>query len=359
MLYLHIQSAARHRLSLWSPGSRRWSRLPAGGRVRWRDPDGSASKRNTGERRLTRSRASLFSDARVGVVGAAGSAVSSGLASIIIARELGVTGRGRWAVIASLTLLVATVASSGLPTAASYAGARLRANDQLRLVQAATAGAVALGSVAGLIYLGVALIVRPPAPAVAVLAALAIPAGTVWFAVTHALTLTVATMRWYAIPQLVISVVTLAGVIALALTVGLTVLTVVIVSSVSLLCGVALNLVGLSRHGGFRDPLLVTRPATVVQVLRPFVVYAMVTFATLSLTQIMQRVDILLVNAYRGPHAAGLYAVAVQFTDLILVIPGALGFVMFRRAAGSAPDHWDDVMVVLRWLCSTALWRLS
>ena len=50
----------------------------------------------------------------------------------------------------------------------------------------------------------------------------------------------------------------------------------------------------------------------------------------------VQRVDVLLVNGYEGSHAAGLYAVAVQFADLLLVVPAALGLVVFRRGA-SAP----------------------
>ncbi len=295
------------------------------------------------------SKPSLLSDAMLGTVGAVASTALSGIASIVIARELGVTARGRWAVIASLAVMVSAIASSGLPTAAAYAGARLRSVDRVRLVQAAIAGALALGVLAALAYLAAAAIVQPPAPTFAIVAGLTIPLATVWYSVTHQVTLTAASMRWYASAQLVVSVVTLAAVLVLAFTTGLTVLLVVLVSAGAQLTGAAVSVSALRRRRAIGDRPLLSGPKMAAHVLRPYLSYALITFATLSLTQIVQRFDVLLVNGYRGPHAAGLYAVAVQVTDLMLVVPTALGFVMFRRGARAAPDHYSDALVILRW----------
>lgn len=292
---------------------------------------------------------SLRSDAGLGIVGAVVGTGFSGIASILIARELGVTGRGRWAVISSLALIVSTLASSGLPVAVAYGGARLRGLDRIKLVQAALIAGLALAFLAGLIYLGLAAIVRPPAPTVAVIAALLIPAATVCYTILHALTLTVGSMRAYAVAQVLAAVTTLLAIVGLALTSGLTVLLVVIVSAMAQLVAAGTCLVALIRRRALGSRLVVKGVSTVAGVLRPHLLYALITFGTLSLTQIVQRFDVLLVNGYRGPRSAGLYAVAGQLTDLMLVVPGALGFVMFRRGARESSQHLADLKQVLLW----------
>jgi O-antigen/teichoic acid export membrane protein len=294
-------------------------------------------------------RSSLFSDATLGVVGAIASTGIAGIASIVIARELGVTDRGRWAVIASLAVIVSTLGAFGLPTAAAFAGARLQATERIRTVQAAIAATSMLALLSAVGYLAIAAIIRPPAPTVAVVAGLTIPLATVWYTVTHQLTLTVASMRGYALAQIAASAVTLAVIATIAITTTLSVLIVVLVSAGGQATGAAVSLVSLKQHGALGEHRLLAGPRMAMRILGPYLNYALITFATLSLTQIVQRVDVLLVSGYRGPHAAGLYAVAVQVTDLILVIPAALGFVMFRRGARSAPDHFSDAILVLRW----------
>lgn len=303
-----------------------------------------------------RGESSLRSDAWLSTIGAVGGTALSGIASIVIARELGVTARGRWAVISSLSMIVSTVAAVGLPAAVGYGAARIQSVDRARLVQAAVLASFVLGAAAGLVYLGVAAIISPPAPTAAVITGMAIPAGIVCYSVIHGLTLTVSSMRWYATAQLVVAGMTLCVILALAVSTGLTVLLVVVVSAVAQFVGVTTCFVGLRRqlllgYGLFRE-----RPARALGILRPYIGYALTTFVTLSLTQVVQRVDVLLVNGYRGPHAAGLYAVAVQLTDLMLVVPGALGFVVFRRGAHGSTDHFSEALRVIGW---TALFSVG
>jgi O-antigen/teichoic acid export membrane protein len=291
------------------------------------------------------------------MLGALGSVLGtglSGIASIVIARDLGVAGRGRWAVIASLAVLVATIASSGLPIAAAYASAQARVGERARTVQAALTLALVLALAAGFGYLVAAAIIRPPAPLAAVVTACAIPFTSVCYTVALRVTLTTAPMRWYAAAQVVASLVTLLAVIALGASTRLTVLMVVITSAAGQVLGTAVSLTALKRYGAPGRWLLI-RATSAARMLRPYLAYALITFTILSLTQIVQRFDVLLVNGFRGPRAAGLYSVAVSFTDLLLVVPGALGFVMFRRGARSEPAHFSEALAVLRWAAAFAL----
>lgn len=301
-----------------------------------------------------RGEGTLRSDAVLGALGAIVSTGLSGIASIVIARELGVTGRGRWAVISSLAVLVATIASSGLPIAASYASARARGSERARTVQAALTLSAVLALLAGAGYLAAAAIIHLPAGAAAVVTALAIPVTSVCYTVAQRLTLTASPMSWYAWAQISGSLVTLLAVVVLGVTTHLTVLMVIITSVGGQVVGTAVSLTALDRHEAL-GPWLGISIRSAARMLRPYLGYAVITFATLSLTQIVQRVDVLLVSGYRGPRAAGLYSVAVSFNDLLLVVPGALGYVMFRRGARSAPAHFSEALVVLRWTAAFAV----
>jgi O-antigen/teichoic acid export membrane protein len=291
---------------------------------------------------------SLLSDATLSTAGALGATVLSGIASIIIARSLGVTARGRWAVISSLAVTVGTIGGAGLPIATAYAAARLRGAARRELVQSALVATVVCGCLSALVYLILGTVLQLPAPTAAVVVGAAIPAATIAYAVTHQLTLTVGSMRWFAVIQLANALVTLVAVGLLALTFGLTVLAVVIISAGGSAVGAVVSLVALRRSAVLGTRPWVKRPVAIAAALRPYLLYALMTFATLSLTQIVQRVDVLLIGGYRGPHAAGLYAVAVQVTDLMLVVPAALGLAMFRRGANSAPTHYKDARILLR-----------
>ncbi len=272
--------------------------------------------------------------------GALGSTLIAGIASILIARTLGVTNRGRWAVISSLAVLVGTLGATGLPIAAAYGAARLRGSERQRLIQAAGAAAVGLSALAAVVYLVLAAILALPAPTPAVAVGATVPIATILYAVAHQLTLTVSTMRSFALIQLANAAATLVAVVVLDAAGALTVLAVVVVSAGGASVGAATSFVALRRSDAIGPRPWVWRPRAISPVLRPYLAYSLLTFATLSLTQVVQRVDVLLLGGYRGPHAAGLYAVAVQVTDLMLVVPGALGLAMFRRGARASPSHY-------------------
>jgi O-antigen/teichoic acid export membrane protein len=275
--------------------------------------------------------------------------VSTGLgavSSLIIARELGPAGRGVWGVAASSAVLAGTALSIGLPTATAYAAARLEGPERAGLLRAAFVVAWVLGAAAA-VAAAVVVLASLPAETVALpLLAAAIAAGLLVNLVGHQALLTAAPLRWYALVQIAPGLLMLAVVIVLSVADAIDVTAVAAASAGSTLAGAALGwaVVRAGPAGG----RLIAR-AAVLRTLRPWVGFALLTFGTIALTQVVQRVDLLIVEGYRGARQAGLYAVAAQIGDLMLVLPGAIGLVIFRRGAVGHAGHWDDALRSLRW----------
>jgi O-antigen/teichoic acid export membrane protein len=57
------------------------------------------------------------------------------------------------------------------------------------------------------------------------------------------------------------------------------------------------------------------------------------------LAYVIIRVDLLLVNGYKGAAQAGLYSVAVALADGMLVLPTVVGLILLPRVAGGAGDE--------------------
>jgi O-antigen/teichoic acid export membrane protein len=284
----------------------------------------------------------------------------SGLASIVIARQLGPVGRGQWATIFSLATLVATLAGLGLPTASGYAAGKLDLDRRRQLITAALCASCALALSAAGAYLVVALAAgsahasRAAIAVGAVIAALAVVQN-----VTQQLVLVASALRWFVLANVLPAGAALVAIGAFAVAGELTLVGVVVIYAARIAACGLIALVGLAdarRHAGVpresprqaaRRVLTSARSALVT--LSPYWSYALMTFATLSLTQVVQRVDVLLVAGLRGSRDAGFYAVAVQLLELLVVVPGALGFLLFRRGARSTHGHWEDTLTALRW----------
>ena len=268
--------------------------------------------------------------------------------SVIIARELGVVARGQFAVISSLALLVGTTLTLGLPTAASYAGARLKGDDLTRVVHAALWATAVLAALAACAYAVASLVVRPSGvPRAVVLVGAGTAVAVILLQVSRQVALTTAPLRWFAASQVIPAALLLGGV---ALVAGnLTVASTLALSALASLTGAVVAIIALARHGVLGRPLLVRSPGQCVRALRPYLGFALLTYGTISLTYLVQRVDVLLVEGYRGSGAAGIYAVAVQVSDLLLVVPAALGYLVFRLGARSSVGHWAATLRTVRW----------
>ncbi len=283
------------------------------------------------------------------------SAAFAGIASIVIARELGVFLRGEWAAIFALATLVGTLAAFGLPAAAGYAAARVPERERASLVESALWMSLGLGLLAAGVYLVVAEISPPGSSAEATIAAGAgIALFTVTQAVAHQVVLTTVSLRWFAALQVVPAAAGLVGVLALVAVGTLDLLGVVVIYIGRAALG---SLVGLGAllYGRVMQRGVLMGPRHMLKILRPYAGYAFFTFGIFSLAIIVQRVDILLVEGYLGSTDAGLYAVGIQIIDLMLLVPGALGFLAFRGAARSSPEHWGRAMRALRWVAVVQL----
>ena len=289
-------------------------------------------------------------DALLTAAGSVGTAVFAGLASIVIARELGVFLRGEWGAIFALATLVGTLAAFGLPAAAGYAAARVPTRERATLVESALWMSVVLGVLAAGLYL---LVIQVSPPGTGSETTIAAGAGialfTVLQAVTQQVVLTVSSLRWFAAAQVVPAVAALIGVLALAAVDKLDLRAVVVIyiarAALASLVGLGALLYGRIMRRG-----VTVGPRRMFRILRPYAGYAVLTFGIFSLAVIVQRVDILLVEGYLGSRDAGLYAVGIQVIDLMMLVPGALGFLAFRGAARSSPEHWGRALRALRWV---------
>lgn len=262
------------------------------------------------------------------------------VASIMIARSLGPVGRGDWAMISSLATLMGTVGTLGLPAAGAYAIARARAADRPAMAGAALTLAALMATAVFAVYALVGIGLRPGTGSVGVLLMGAVIAGTLLVhAVAQQLLLTASTVRWFALAQLVPNCVMLAVVGGLAASGHLNLAATVIASAIATTIGALVAVLVLRRRAASW-----IRPSRAWAGMRPYLGYALLSFGVTSLTQITQRVDILIVGGYLGSRPAGLYAVAAQIGDVLLVVPAALGFVIFRRGALDMQNHWPDAL---------------
>lgn len=289
----------------------------------------------------------LRAEAAVMSGGALAATGVAGVASIVIARTLGVSDRGLWAVVASSAVLAATIAALGLPEGAAYGTARSSGRERGLVVAACTAAAAVLG-VGAALAVAVALALQDGTDTAALVAAgAAVGAAAVLTAVVLRLVQVALGAAPFALLGLLSPCAVLAAVLVLAAVGDVGPAAVGAISAACSFAVVAIALVVLRRRGAL-DPAGL-RPRKALTRLRPLLAYSAITFATLALTHVVQRVDVLLVNGYEGSHAAGLYAVAVQFADLLLVVPAALGLVVFRRGASAPGGAWPDFLRVVRW----------
>jgi len=291
----------------------------------------------------------LRRDTLISATGSLGAAGVAGLASILITRRLGVSARGEWGVVSSLAVLVGTGCTVGLPAAAAYAAARTTGAQRLRVIGSMIAVCLPLSGAAALVYLVVGPLVRPHGLELTVMLSGAfIAALAVWLHVSQQLTLTTMRLEWFAAGQIVPASVMLFAIGGLTLIGSLTVAEVIIVSAASSLLGVLICLAALAGNGLVRWDSI-EWPSQALTVVRPYLAFAALTFGTTALTQVTQRLDLLLMSVLRGARDAGLYAVASQFGDLLLIFPAALGYVMFRRGSTSTAEHWEDALRSIRW----------
>lgn len=75
------------------------------------------------------------------------------------------------------------------------------------------------------------------------------------------------------------------------------------------------------------------RGARGVQVLRQMLGYGLKFYVSIFASFVIFRADLLIVNRFRGAQAAGVYAIAAQFSFLLIMLPGVIASLLFPRVA--------------------------
>jgi O-antigen/teichoic acid export membrane protein len=252
---------------------------------------------------------------------------------VVVARELGPSRQGLFAVAYSLTLILVQLGGLGLSSANPYFAAR-EPDQRARIVANSLWLAAGMGAV--LVLGGAALrAVAPSAleglgwePLAVTLAGVPAALAALLF---QSVLLGEGRMVAYNVVEIAHAAVTLAALFA-ALTIfglGLTAALAVLTVSRYLATGVYLALLRHERGFGTPDVALVRR------MLR----YASRVYVALLASLLVIRLDLLLVNAFLGKTEAGLYSVAATLADGMFVLPMVVGLNLFPRVARGDPTQ--------------------
>lgn len=255
------------------------------------------------------------------------------LTVVVVARELGPSGQGLFAVAYTLTLILVQLGGLGLTSANPYFAARepgLRAQivanslwlavgvGALLVCAGLVLGAIARGALEGLGWepLAVTLAGVPAALAAVLLQSVLLGEGR---------------MVAYNAVEIAQAVLTLAALVValsvldLGLTAALTVLSVSRYAAAGAYLGI------LSRD--------LSRPGLDAALVRRMLGYAFRIYVALLASLLVIRLDLLLVNAYLGKTEAGLYSVAATLADGMFVLPMVVGLNLFPRVARGDPTQ--------------------
>jgi O-antigen/teichoic acid export membrane protein len=256
------------------------------------------------------------------------------VSTVIIARALGVEGRGAVAVAFSLTLLIVQFGTLGMVTANPYFAAR-DAVARARIAANSIWIAVAVGGLG--IAAGVLIKLLVPSLTQGLgWAELLIAVAGVPFALASLFLQSVLLGEGRTIAMNVIEVVVGLGSVA-ALAVGLLAFDVGVIGAIAIttasyvVSALAFGATHLQHRWGL------VRPD--VTLARSMLKYGFRIYVATLIAFVVVRLDLLLVNAYLGEHEAGLYSVAAALAQGMYVIPAVVGINLFPRIARGGPDE--------------------
>jgi O-antigen/teichoic acid export membrane protein len=252
----------------------------------------------------------------------------------VVARALGPSGQGLFAVAYTLSLLLIQIGGLGLTTANPYFTARDRASRP-RIVGNAVWFAAALGLV--LVVVGVLLKLVAPdmveglgwTPLLVTLAG--IPGGLAALFLQGVL-LGEGRMVAYNAVDVAQAALTLAGLIVVLFVLDEGLTGALLVIAASRYAGALAYFTLLARAGA---PAL--RPD--VGLARTMLRYSFRIYVAALISLLVIRLDLLLVNAFLGSDEAGLYSVAAALADGMFVLPMVIGLNLLTRVARGDPDQ--------------------
>jgi len=262
-----------------------------------------------------------------------GATLVLGLATAaIVARRLGPSGQGTFAVAYSLTLMLVQVGGLGLTTANPYFAARSPAQ-----IPKIVANAFWLASVVGLALGGAGVLIKLAAPGVVeglgwtpLLVTLAGVPGGLAALFLQSVLLGEGRMVAYNAVEVSQAAATLA-----ALAAGF--------AFADLRLTGTLAILGLGRYGAaLAYAVLLSRRSRITgradtALARSMLRYGFRVYIAILVSFLVIRLDLLLVNGYLGRTEAGLYSIAATLADGMFVLPMVIGLNLFPRVARGDP----------------------
>lgn len=254
------------------------------------------------------------------------------LTAAVIARQLGPSGQGTFAVAYSLTLMLIQLGGLGFTTANPYFAAR-----QPERTRGIAGNAIWLSGVLGIALVLVGMLIKVVAPGLleglswtALLVALAGVPGGLAALFEQSILLGQGRMVAYNAVEVAQAAATLV-VLVLAFVVADVHLTGVLV------------VLGAGRYGAaIAYAVILSRRSGIAKLpdarlARTMLEYGFRVYVAILVSFLVIRLDLLLVNAYLGSTQAGLYSVAATLADGMFVLPMVVGLNLFARVARGDP----------------------
>ncbi len=267
-------------------------------------------------------------------------------ASIIVGRWLGPDGLGALAVLTVTAALALQLGSAGLPSATTYFVARDR-----RALGPAWANAIVFALFAGTLLAGgiVTLsrispgIFRGVSPRLLTIVAISIPFQLLTLLGLNLL-LAIDRIKLMNLLDSLSSVLVLINALTVLVIWRRGLLTLVSFNSAATII-VALFLIWpVGRLIRTSDSKI--RPDA--RLLKQMLVYGLKFYVSIVASVVIFRADLLIVNHFRGAREAGVYAVAAQFTLLLIMLPGVIASLLFPRVASRQDRAADYTLEVTR-----------
>src|SRR5688572_28335348 len=265
---------------------------------------------------------------------------------VIIARWLGDEGFGTYAVLSVMVALAVQIGSAGLPSANTFFLARDRTTLGPIFANALVFGLV-VGSMLAVGVLGLNWI-RPSVFGKVTTQLVAVAAVSIPFQLLILLGLNVLLaidrIRQLNLFDALLPVWVFANAVVVLIILRERLFTLVSANTVA---AIILSLLLTFYIGREVSKFKQSRKAGVdLQLLNAMLGYGVKFYISIMAGAIIFRADVLIVNRFRGPAEAGVYAVASQFSFLLLMLPGVIATLLFPRVA-SSPDKTGEFAVRL------------
>ncbi|MGZ5481687.1 MAG: oligosaccharide flippase family protein, partial [Pyrinomonadaceae bacterium] len=267
---------------------------------------------------------------------------------VIVARWLSAEGFGTYAVLNVMVALAVQIGSAGLPSANTFFLARDRATlgpiFANALVFALVVGIIIAVAVLGLNWLRPSLFGAVSTQLLAA-AALSIPFQLLILLGLNIL-LAIDRIRQLNLFDALLPAWVLANAVVVLIVLRERLFTLV---SSNTGAAIVLGLLLTLYIGREVSKIKQSRKARVdLQLLNSMLRYGVKFYISIMAGAIIFRADVLIVNHFRGPAEAGVYAVASQFSFLLLMLPGVIATLLFPRVAASQDERGEFAVQVTR-----------